>query len=106
MAAIMTGDADLRLRTEERPRLLNIAVLLPEMHAIGAEALRKAHAVVDDERDAGVRADALERLGQPSDLMLGDVLHPQLERRNDIVLHGGSQPIRERPAHRLGRDEI
>ena len=76
------------------------------MHAIRAEPLGEAHAVVDDEGDARVRADALQRLRQPRELMLRNVLHAELERRDDVILRDGSQPIREGAAHVLGRDEV
>ena len=55
---------------------------LAEMDAVGAEPLRQRDAVVDDERDVGVGADALQRLGEPRQLVLVDVLDPQLERRD------------------------
>ena len=82
------------------------ALVRDEMDAIGAEALCEAHAVVDDEGDAGIRADTLQRLRQTRELMLGDVLHPQLKRRDDIVLDGGSQPVGEGATRVLGRDQV
>ena len=69
--------------------------LLAEVNAVGAEPLGQRHAVVDDEGDVRVGADALQRLGEPRELMLGDVLHPQLERRGDARLERGLQPVRE-----------
>ena len=52
------------------------------MHAVGAQPLGQRDAVVDDERDVGVGADPLQRLGQPRELMLVDVFYPELERRD------------------------
>ena len=79
MAAVVAGAADLRAGTEQRPRLADVAVALAEVHAVGAEALGQRHAVVDDEGDVGIGADALKRLGESRQLMLVDVLHAQLE---------------------------
>ena len=60
--------------------------LWPKMHAVGAEPLRERHAVVDDERHVSVGADALQRLGEPRQLVLVHVLDPQLERGGDARL--------------------
>ena len=76
------------------------------MHPIGAKALGKAHAVVDDEGDAGIRADTLQGLRQTRELMLRQVLHAELERRDRLILRNGSQPIRECAPHVLGRDQV
>ena len=81
MAAVMTGLADLRRRPEQRPRLAHVAVGLPEVHPVGTDALGEAHAVVDDEGDTRVGADALQRIGETRKLMLVHVLHPKLEGR-------------------------
>jgi hypothetical protein len=82
MAAVVTGSADLRAGPEQRPRFAHVAVRLAEMHPVRADPLGQSHAVVDDECDVGVGADALKRLGQPSELMLAHVLDAQLERRD------------------------
>ncbi len=106
MAAIVTRDADLRLRTEGGPRLADVAILLAEVNAVGTEALRQAHAVVDDEGHARIGTDALKRLRQPRKLMLGDVLHPQLEGRDDLVAYDRIQSFGKVAANVLRRDEI
>jgi hypothetical protein len=106
MTAVMASHTYLRGRAEHRPRLADIAVLLPEMHAIRAQSFRKGDAVVDDQRDARVGTDALERIGETRKLMLGNVLHPQLKGRDAIDLDHGTKTFREIVAHVLGRDKI
>ena len=88
MAAVVAGDADLRVGAEQGPRLARIAVALAEMDAVGADPLRKPHIVVDDERDLARGADRLQRHGKARRLMLVDALHAQLE--------GGDRPGVER----------
>ncbi len=74
MAAVVAGLADLRRRPEQGARLPNVAVGLAEVHAVGAEPFGQRHAVVDDERDLGLGANALQRLGETRELMLGTSL--------------------------------
>ena len=95
MAAVVAGLADLRRRAEQRARLADVAVALAQVDAVGAEPLGQLHAVIDDERDIGIGADALQRLGEPRQLMLVDVLHAQLERRRDAGLERGLEPVRK-----------
>ena len=106
MAAIVTGDPDLRVGAEQGPRLPNVAVLLSEMNAVGTEPSGQRDAVVDDEGDPGVRADALQWLCQSGDLVLGPVLHPQLEGGNGLDSSDGRQPIREISTDLLRRDQV
>ena len=87
---------------EQRPRLANVAVALAEMDAVGAEPLGQRHAVVDDERDVRVGADALQRLGEPRQLVLVDVLHAQLERGGDARLKRRLQAIGKAPPTSCG----
>src|SRR3546814_2689539 len=63
MAAVVAGDADLRRGAEQRARLARVAIVLPEMDAVGAEPFGEADAVVDDERHVARAADFQERLG-------------------------------------------
>jgi hypothetical protein len=90
MTAVVTCLADLRLWAEQRARFAHVAVLLAKMNAIRAQSPRKSHAVVDDEGDIRVGADALERLGEPSERVLLHLLHPKLECRSDTRLQGRS----------------
>ncbi len=76
------------------------------MHSVRAEPLGQRHAVVDDEGDVGVGAQALQRLGQPRQLMLGDVLDPQLEGARDPRLERGLEPVREPAADLLRADQV
>ncbi len=106
MAAVVAGHSDLRLRSEQRPRLPNIAVLLAKVNAVGAKALGQLHAVVDDEGNARIGADALQRLGQPRKLMFGHVFHAQLEGSDDFVPDSRLQPVRKAPANLLRGNEV
>ena len=54
----------------------------------------------------GVSANALQRLGKPSELVLGRVLHPQLERRRDARLERGLQPVSECSPDFLRADQV
>jgi len=106
VAAIVAGAPDLRRRPKERPRLADVAVTLPKVNAVGAEALRKADAVVDDEGDIRVRTNALKRLGEPRQIMLADILHAELESRCDPGLERWPQPIREAATDLLRRNQV
>src|SRR6476619_1418886 len=76
------------------------------MDTIRTKALGQSHAVVDDEGDAGVGADALEGLGEPRQLMLVNVLYSQLESGRDPLLARGLQAIREAAADVPRADQI
>src|SRR5690606_29288404 len=84
MPAVVAGDADLGIAAKLRARIAHIAVGLAEMHAIGADAPGEADRIVDDESNAALRADALQRLGKPRGFMLVDALDAELE--------GGDRP--------------
>ena len=87
---------------EQRPRLADVAVALAEVHAVGAEPLGQRHAVVDDEGDVRVGADALQRLGEPRQLMLVHVLDPKLECRGEARLERGLQAVGKAPPTSCG----
>ena len=59
MAAVVTGHADLRGRTEHIARLARVAVVLAEMDAVRTETLGQRDAVVDDEGDLAIGAEPL-----------------------------------------------
>ena len=52
------------------------------MHTIGADALRKACRIVDNESDVPLGADPLQRLGEPHRFVLVDALDAKLECRD------------------------
>src|SRR5690349_15243152 len=106
VTAVVTSPADLRAGTEQRPRLANVAVGLPQMHPVRAQALRQGHAIIDDERHIRVRANSLQRLGEPRQLMLVGVLDPQLEGRRDAGFQRGPQPIWKVPSNLLRTDQV
>ena len=89
------------LGMSERPK--EIAVPLPQVHPVRAEPLGQAHVVIDDEGDVGIGADALERFGQARQLMLADILDPQLEGRGDARL---APDDRARPSPRVPLHEV
>ena len=79
VAAVVAGAADLRVGAEDRAGLLDVPVRLAEVNPVGAEPLGQRDAVVDDEGDVRVGADALQRLGEARQLMVFDVLDAKLE---------------------------
>lgn len=93
MTAVVAGSADLGRGTKERTSRAYIAVTLAKMNTISADALGKGHAVVDDESDIEVRADPLERLCKPRNLILLDVFQAKLESCCNTRFQGSLQPI-------------
>lgn len=79
VAAGVACNADLGLAPQILARRPDIAIALPQVHAIGPEALCQRDAVVHDESTVTIRANPLERLGKPGCLMLADTLRPELE---------------------------
>ena len=106
MAAVVAGFANLGGGTKQCPAPPHVAVVLPEVDAVRAEALGKGHAVVDDERDCGIGTDPLQRRCEPRDLVLPYVLHSQLERRLECPDKSSRKPILKIRAGRLRADEI
>src|SRR3546814_12167787 len=74
---LFRSDADLRVRPEQAPCLLWIAVALPQMDAVGAQPLRQPHVVVDHEGGAVRGADRPERFGPPRRFLLVYALDPK-----------------------------
>lgn len=106
MAAVVTGPADLRRRAECGAGYAYISVALAEVNSAGGKPFGKRDAVVDDESDIGVGADALQRLGKPGKVMLLPVLDTKLEGRRKTGLERRSQPVRKRPADVLRTDQV
>src|SRR3546814_14834135 len=98
MAAVVAGDADLRRGAEQRARLARVAIVLPEMDAVGAEPFGEADAVVDDERHVARAADFQERLGKARTLLLIDLFDAELEPRHRHGLERTAHP----PGHTPG----
>ena len=78
----MAGDADLDIGTKLGTRIARIAIILPEMNAIGAKPLGKPDAVIDDERNIMFGADRLQRCREPRSLMLVNAFDAELECRH------------------------
>src|SRR3546814_16837197 len=102
VAAGVAGYADLRIGAEQTPRLLRIAVALPQMDAVGADPLRQRHLVVDDEGGVVRGADRLQRLGEPRRRVLLDVLDAKLEGRARPRGYALPQPGGKTPHHADG----
>jgi len=102
----VASHADLRLATQCLPRLLNPAVSLPEMHAVGPEPLCQGDAIVDDERDLVPRTDCLQRFGEAGRFVLVDALDPKLERGDRSRFQGSAQPMREIATDVERRDQV
>jgi len=106
MPTVVAGPADLCRRSKQGPRFANVAILLAEMDAIGAEPLGQRHAVVDDECGTGVGAEPLQGLGQAGKLMLADVFHAHLESSHRPRCQGGLKPVGKPAADLLRADQI
>lgn len=106
VAAVVTGDADLRGRAEQQARRARVAVALAEMDAVGAEPLGQRHVVVDDEGDVAPGADRLQRPRQPRRLVLVDALHPELERRHRPGVERFGQALGKGARHVERRDQV
>jgi hypothetical protein len=48
--AVVAGNANLRVRTKRFAGFTNVAIALPQMHAIGLQPLGKRDAVIHNER--------------------------------------------------------
>jgi hypothetical protein len=106
VSAIVAGPADLRRRSEQRPRFTDVAVALAEVDTVRAEPLGQRHAVVDDERDVRVGTDALERVGEPRQLILADLLHAELEGGRDPRFERGPKTVWKYTPDLLRADQV
>src|SRR3546814_18316984 len=86
--------------------LARVAIVLPEMDAVGAEPFGEADAVVDDERHVARAADFQERLGKARRLMLIDLFDAELERRHRPGIERAGEPLGKPPGHTTRRDKI
>ena len=106
MSIGMAGDADLLRWPQDVSGFARIAVRLAEMDAVRIQALCQADAVIDDERDIMIGANALKRIGQASNLMRIDVLHPQLECSDRPPCKRRLELVREIPTDVLRTDQV
>lgn len=102
----MTGHADLYRRAQHVARFAGVAIVLAQMHAIRAQTLGQADAVIDDESDLAVGADTLERLGQLGRGVLIHVLDAELEGRNRPGIERARQPVGKAAGHVERRDQV
>ena len=86
VAAGVAGDADLRLAPQFGARVSGRAVVLPEMHPVGLQALGERDRIVDDEGHVMRRTDGLQRGRKAGSLVLVDTLHPELEGCDEITV--------------------
>ena len=70
--------ADEELGSDEPPCLGERRVALPDVHAVRAAALDELRPVVEDEERAAPGAGAPERLCSPDELVVGELLVPEL----------------------------
>src|SRR3546814_16006090 len=61
MAAVVAGYADLRRGAEQRARIARVAIVPPEMHAVGGEPFGATDAVGYDERTGAQSASSRAR---------------------------------------------
>ena len=62
--------------------------------------------VVDDERNIRIGTDALQRLGEPCQLVVVHVLHPKLECHGEARLKRRLQAVRKRYANVLRANQV
>jgi hypothetical protein len=106
VAAVVAGAADLCGGPEDCPGFANVAIALAEMDSVGAKPLCKRDAVVDDEGDVCVGANALQRFGETGELVLLDILDAKLERCGESGLERRLQPVGKAVADLLRADQI
>jgi hypothetical protein len=111
MAAVVAGDADLRVRPEAVAGFARVAIILPQVDAIGVEALGEADRIVDDKGHLTLGADRLKRGGQSGGGMLVQPFDAELEGGDAmLVLHArldhAAQALGEITRHIEGRDQI
>src|SRR5690606_13562684 len=106
MPAIMAGDADLRGRPQNVPRLTRIAIPLSQMHTIGAEALGERDAVIDDEGDIALGAELLQRRSQARDAVLVESLEAQLKGGDRATVECGLELFDESHINHGRRNQI
>src|SRR5665811_1680552 len=100
------GEADDRVRAEDLARLLDRHVVLAEVDAVGADALRQPGIVVDDEQGRVGVAEAAEGPGRAHDLVAAELLLAQLHDVGAAAERRAQQRFRLAAAgHRLA-DEV
>ena len=108
MSRRLAGDAHLPVGSDDPARLGIGHVVLADMHAVAVEFHRQVWPVVHDQRRVALLADRPQRVGDAGDLVVGNVLQPELESRNVAAVEGGTQFVGEdrRMLDAGGRDEI
>jgi hypothetical protein len=106
VTAVVASDADLGGGSEQPPRFARIAVSLTEMDTVGAAGFRQVHSVVEDERNIGAPADRHQPFGRAEDLLVGSVLHSELERRHGSRPYCRAKLIVEMLVQAGRRDEV
>lgn len=93
VAAIVARHPNLRLTSQNLSRLTRIAIVLPQMDAIGTQSFGKSNAVIDDEGDIVVSANSLKRLGRARNRVVVQPLQPQLKGSDWPGVQCSFQPI-------------
>ena len=76
---IAAGHPDDPVRPEEPPRLGIGHVLFADMHPVAVQLSRQIRPVVHDEGDAALLRDRLQDVGGAPDLLVFDILQPELQ---------------------------
>ena len=87
----MASHPDLGVWPQKVARIYRVPITLPQMDAIGANPLGKAHVVIDDESHISLPAKSKKRLSQPSRFMLINAFDTKLERRHRTGIERFSQ---------------
>jgi hypothetical protein len=106
VAAGMTGNADLRFLAQPVAGITRVAIALPQMHSIRAQSLGQTDRIVDDEGNFAVRANALQRFGEPRRFMLVHAFDAILEGRNGTSIECAGKLFRESARHIKWRDQV
>ena len=101
--AVVAGAADLGAGAQQRTRLGQAAIPLPQVHAIGAGLLRQIGAVIQDEGDIMGMADRQQRLAGAQHLVIAHVLQAQLEGGHRATIQRRLQAFGEGRQHDLRR---
>jgi hypothetical protein len=79
MAAVVTGNANLRVTPKQFACFANVTITLTQMHTVSLQPFGERYTVINDKRDIMRGADCLQGLCQGSSLMLVHILYAKLE---------------------------
>lgn len=110
MAAVVAGNADLRLAPQHFAGFADIAISLPQMHTIRANPPGERNRVIDDEGHIARPAYGLQRLCKAHRLMLIDPFDAELKcgdgHFRPLGIDSPSEPVGEITAHVERRNQV